>query len=195
MPKELRRDITDVRVLAALAHPVRFQLFGHLLELGPRTATECAAVVDASPSACSYHLRALARFGLVERADDTGPADGRERRWQASATGFRFGAGPPSADSPAEQAARQGIVVAGVDENARLAREYLASAAALPAEWQDAAGFATYGLRVTADELVSIGTALDEVLRPYIGATREDPPEGARAVHVTVQVFARADST
>jgi hypothetical protein len=83
----------------------------------------------------------------------------------------------------------------GVDENARLAREYLASAAALPAEWQDAAGFATYGLRVTADELVSIGTALDEVLRPYIGATREDPPEGARAVHVTVQVFARADST
>ena len=195
MPKERLRDVSDVRVLAALAHPVRFQLLGYLLELGPRTATECAAVVEATPSACSYHLRHLARFGLVERADGEDATDGRERRWQASATGFRLGVGPPSADSPAEHAARRSLAVAGVDENARLAREYLATAEVLPAEWQDAAGFAAYGLRVTPEELAAIGAALDEVLRPYVGATREDVPDGARAVHVTVQAFPRADST
>ena len=195
MPKAVRREVNDVRVLAALAHPVRFQLLGYLLELGPRTATQCAAVVDASPSACSYHLRHLARFGLVERADADGPADGRERRWRASATGFAFGSGPPSEDRPAEHAARRSLVAAGIDENARLARDYLDHADALASEWQDAAGFASYGLRVTAAELAAIGDALDDVLRPYIGATREHAPEGAESVHVTVQAFVRAEPT
>src|SRR6188472_2032174 len=93
---EARRTVTDVRVLAALSHPVRVRLLNHLVEVGPSTATECAGVAGVSPSACSYHLRHLARFGLVERferpdaaaeahADDV---DGRERRWRAVATGL-----------------------------------------------------------------------------------------------------------
>ena len=73
---EQRQTITDVRVLAALAHPVRWRILGHLLELGPSTATECAGSAGVSPSACSYHLRHLERFGLVERAND---APGRAR--------------------------------------------------------------------------------------------------------------------
>src|SRR4051794_7582771 len=103
-----RRTITDVRVLAALAHPVRLALLHYLLAAGPRTATECAQVVDASPSACSYHLRHLERFGLVER-DEPAPGedvDGRTRRWRPVATGFSFG-GTPSTNTPETQAARQ----------------------------------------------------------------------------------------
>jgi DNA-binding transcriptional ArsR family regulator len=193
-----RREISDVRVLAALAHPVRLQLLGYLLEIGPRTATECAAVVDATPSACSYHLRHLERFGLVERADDdelgdAGRADRRERRWRTSATGFAFGGTAPSEDGPAEHAARHALAVAGVDENARLAKRYLAESDSLPAVWQDAAGFSSYGLRVTPEELEAIGSALDDVLRPYIGATRDHAPDDAEAVHVTLQVFRRTD--
>jgi hypothetical protein len=191
---EARREITDVRVLAALAHPVRVQLLGYLLEMGARTATQCAAVVDASPSACSYHLRHMARFGLVERVDDTGGAgaDGRERLWRATATGFMFG-GPPSEDGPATHAARHALSVAGIDENARLAKRYLRDADLLPAEWQDAAGFATFGLLVTPEELSALGQAVDNVLRPFIGATRTDAPDGAEPVHVTVQAFRRTD--
>jgi hypothetical protein len=194
---EARREITDVRVLAALAHPVRVQLLGYLLEMGARTATQCAAVVDASPSACSYHLRHMARFGLVERVDDTGgvggvAADGRERLWRATATGYMFG-GPPSEDGPAAHAARHALSVAGIDENARLAKRYLRDADTLPPEWQDAAGFATFGLLVTPEELSALGQAVDDVLRPFIGATRTDAPEGAERVHVTVQAFRRTD--
>lgn len=191
---EARREITDIRVLAALAHPVRVQLLGYLLEMGARTATQCAAVVDASPSACSYHMRHMARFGLVERVDDAGErgADGRERLWRASATGYAFG-GPPSQDGPAASAARHALSVAGIDESARLAKRYVRDADSLPPEWRDATRFATFGLLVTADELSALGQALDDVLRPYIGATRADAPDGAAHVHVTIQAFRRTD--
>ncbi|MBA2719668.1 MAG: helix-turn-helix transcriptional regulator, partial [Chloroflexi bacterium] len=52
---EVRRQITDVRVLRALANPIRYRLFGHLMAVGTQTASECAAVVGATPSNCSYH--------------------------------------------------------------------------------------------------------------------------------------------
>ncbi len=192
--EERRTEITDLRVLAALAHPVRVRLLNFLLETGQHTATQCAAVTEASPSACSYHLRHMERFGLVERVapDDATPADGRERVWRATATGFSFG-GPPSVDRPAARAARQALGVLGIDEAARLARRYVNQADTLEAAWQDAAGFATYGLAVTADELSDLIEAIDALLRPFIAATRADRPTDSEAVHVTVQAFRRVE--
>jgi hypothetical protein len=181
-------------VLAALAHPVRVQLLNFLLGTGQHTATQCAAVTEASPSACSYHLRHMERFGLVERvaSDDAVSTDGRERVWRATATGFSFG-GPPSADRPATRAARQALGVLGIDEAARLARRYVNQADTLDAEWQDAAAFATYGLAVTADELRVLAEAIDAVVRPFIAATRVERPAGSEPVHVTLQAFRRID--
>jgi Helix-turn-helix domain len=192
--EEKRTEITDLRVLAALAHPVRVQLLNFLLGTGQHTATQCAAIAEASPSACSYHLRHMERFGLVERvaSDDAVSADGRERVWRATATGFSFG-GAPSADRPATRAARQALGVLGIDEAARLARRYVNQAETLDAEWQDAAAFATYGLAVTADELRVLAEAIDAVVRPFIAATRVDRPAGSEPVHVTLQAFRRID--
>jgi DNA-binding transcriptional ArsR family regulator len=187
-----KREITDVRVIAALAHPVRVQLLGHLMANGARTATECAAVVDASPSACSYHLRHLERFGLVER-DDTVASDGRERRWRTTATGFSFG-GQPSTDKPAMAAARHAQRAASIDESARLAHRFVANADSLSDEWRDAAGFATFGLLVSPSELAEVMSKVDAVIRPYIGLTRRDAPADAAAVHVSVQAFRRIET-
>ena len=191
---EKRTEITDLRVLAALAHPVRVQLLNYLLGTGQHTATQCAEVTEASPSACSYHLRHMERFGLVERvsADDVTSPDGRERVWRATATGFSFG-GPPSADRPAARSARQALGVLGIDEATRLAKRYVNQADTLDAAWQDAAAFATYGLAVTADELRDLADAIDALIRPFIAATRRDSPAGSEAVHVTLQAFRRID--
>src|SRR5580704_1047189 len=60
----LRLD--NPRMMRALAHPARIAILQHLGLDGPATATECASVVGLSPSACSYHLRALARYGFIE---------------------------------------------------------------------------------------------------------------------------------
>src|ERR1700712_2452771 len=85
---EERRQVTDARALRALAHPLRLALLNHLMAFGAQTASQCAQVVGSTASNCSYHLRSLARFGLVESVD---PIDGRERPWRSTATGLQFG--------------------------------------------------------------------------------------------------------
>ncbi|NMP24156.1 winged helix-turn-helix domain-containing protein [Sulfobacillus harzensis] len=65
--------------LRALGHPTRIALLQHLASSGPATATECAKYVGASPSSCSWHLRALAKAGWVEALDQR---HGRERPWK-----------------------------------------------------------------------------------------------------------------
>src|SRR5688572_5797971 len=91
-----RRVVRDLDALRALSHPQRSAILKFLMAGRPRTATECAAVVGASPSACSYHLRELERFGFVVRDDSPtgGTVDGRRRHWRAAAVGFTLGARP-----------------------------------------------------------------------------------------------------
>src|ERR1700721_1590687 len=86
---ERRREVTDLRELRALAHPLRLALLDHLMSFGEQTAARCAEAVGSTTSNCSYHLRALARSGFVERASS---ADGRERPWRATSTGLARGA-------------------------------------------------------------------------------------------------------
>ena len=75
--------ISDPRSARALAHPARVGILNRLIAGGPATATQCAGVVGLSPSACSYHMRALLRYGFVRAASRR--ADGRERVWEAEA--------------------------------------------------------------------------------------------------------------
>jgi DNA-binding transcriptional ArsR family regulator len=75
--------LTDPRAIRALAHPARQRLIDELYGGAVLTATECAELVGLTPSAVSYHLRALARWGIIERAEAS--ADGRQRPWRAPA--------------------------------------------------------------------------------------------------------------
>jgi DNA-binding transcriptional ArsR family regulator len=188
-----RMKITDVRVLSALAHPVRISILHLLLSVGERTATQCADVVDATPSACSYHLRHLERFGLVERVDAGAVGDGADRRtrgWRAVASGFDFG---EPTGSPELVAASAALTSVGLDENHRLARHYLSNVASLPEVWQTAASFSTYALMVSPSELTDVTAAIDAIVRPLRAAVRNDAPDDARAVRVSLDAFARTD--
>jgi DNA-binding transcriptional ArsR family regulator len=189
---EDRREIRDVRALAALAHPVRSALLSHLMAVGPRTASECAPAVGASPSNCSWHLRHLARFGFVER-DESGE-DGRERPWRATATGFYFG-GDPAADDPASRAAQQALASVQLDEETRLTRAYLRGADELPSAWRETSAFATYGLLLTPSELRELVDRMDALVRPYIRMTRQDAPADARPVHLGLRAFRQPEES
>jgi DNA-binding transcriptional ArsR family regulator len=188
---ERRAVVTDVRVLGALAHPARARVLNHLVEVGPSTATECAAVAGVTPSACSYHRRHLERFGLVERvAPGERPADGRERWWRAAQTGLSL-LPTPSRHDRAARTAMAGLLAEQVAMHADLARDFIAGAEELDDEWRDAAELASYGLLVDAAELRAILAQVDAILRPHLAATRPDPPDEARVVHVTLQAFPR----
>lgn len=184
-PERPTTTITDVAVLRALAHPARLALLDHLANAGPSTATECAGVVDLTPSATSYHLRALAKVGMVEEAP--GGGDGRMRYWRSSVGSYRIET-DPEADPEVRDATRELMDTFVVWEDAEV-RRYLARADDEPREWNDATFFFGRKLLLTAEELKEVGAAILAVLSPYTKRTRVDPPPGARTVSTLVRAF------
>jgi DNA-binding transcriptional ArsR family regulator len=191
---ERRMEITDGAVLAAMAHPLRVALLYQLYALGSRTASQCAQALGETPANCSYHLRQLAKVGLVVRDEAD---NGRERPWRSVYTGLDL---RPPLDDPdpevvtAARATRAALANAEIEEHARLARQYLRLEHQAPKEWREAATGASYSLRLTAEELAALVKALDTAIRPYIGLTRPDPPEGSQPVHLDLKTFLRPEA-
>jgi DNA-binding transcriptional ArsR family regulator len=175
----------DTVLMRALAHPARLALLDRLNHEGPATATECSQSVGLSPSAVSYHLRALARAGLVEEAPGRG--DGRERRWRRTAE--RWSVGGVAGQGPEAAASMRTLLESLLALDDSRARQYLARFSDEPGEWQDAAFFMDAALLVTAEELDGLTAALLELTAPYREAARPDRPAGARVVSFTVRAF------
>ncbi|HWI30091.1 MAG TPA: helix-turn-helix domain-containing protein [Microbacterium sp.] len=182
---EVRRTITDPAALDALAHPVRLDLLSFLMSHGSATASECARAVDDSPSNSSYHLRVLAKHGLVE---PTSSEDGRERPWRATITGLSLDA---EATDPAVIASATAMVEASLLLDYQLAREHVRRRDRIEGPWRNVDAHAQYGLRVTPDELRSIVERVDAVIRPFIAATRDDAPDDAAAASISLVAFPR----
>ncbi|HEY8281786.1 MAG TPA: helix-turn-helix domain-containing protein [Leifsonia sp.] len=188
---ERRERVTDPRALRALAHPLRLALLDHLMSFGPRTASECAAVVGSTASNSSYHRRAHARYGLVEPAD---AVDGRERPWRSTATGLQFGRTDDPAVALGTDTAERFLADKQIDDQALLEHRMLAQRDELPEPWRSASMLNGYALRLTPDELRALGERLDALIRPYIGLTRQDPPEGSDVVELHLAAFLHPDA-
>lgn len=178
---DIELDATGMR---ALAHPVRLRLLNLLQRDGASTATALSQRVGASPSVVSWHLRHLAKHGLVRdarpRTDQV--ADGRERWWEAAARGIRL--------------------VAQDDDEGRIAyramsRVMLEDAHDLPLDWIDQvephlepawlelAGLANTTVLVTQQELQELEQTIERLLTPFV--RRKDaaePPSDARLVRL-----------
>jgi DNA-binding transcriptional ArsR family regulator len=184
---ENRPLLSDPETLEALAHPVRLDLLTYLMSEGPATTSACARAVRDDASNCSYHLRALARLGLVERVSSS---DGRERPWRATITGFdTLSAGLPPGSEQARSSAE--VMAAGLALDQRLTRDYLAQRDQVRAVWREADQYATYTLRVTPSELRELGEQLDALIRPLIAATRRNAGDDAELVHLNLHAFPR----
>ena len=171
-------ELTDARALRALAHPTRLALVGLLRREGALTATQAAAHVGESPSSCSFHLRQLAKYGLVEEAPG---GRGRERPWRATA----FFTSWPNVTRDPELAAASHLLSAVVVE--RLFEHVLRWLEAKPddaPEWQKAADFGDTMLYLTPDELAELGREVRALLNRHAGRNADPAlrPEGSRAV-------------
>jgi predicted transcriptional regulator len=170
--------LTDPRALRALAHPLRISLVGLLRREGPMTATRAAELLGESSGSCSFHLRQLAKYGLVEEA---GGGHGRERPWRATTM---FTSLPEVAQEPGQQAA-SGLLHSVFAERYfdRLMR-WLERKPDEPEQWQRAAPFGDLMLYLTAGELADLAERERALLEPYLD--RLDHPElrppGARVV-------------
>lgn len=75
----------DPRMLRAIAHPMRSTLLYELHARGTANATTLANAVGEPVNSVSFHLRQLAKYGLIEEAPERA-SDGRQRWWRPSTT-------------------------------------------------------------------------------------------------------------
>jgi predicted transcriptional regulator len=170
--------LTDPRALRAYAHPVRMALVGLLRSEGALTATRAAELLGESSGSCSFHLRQLAKYGLVEEA---GGGTGREKPWRATAM---FTDWDPVPRAP-ETAAATGMLNTVIAERyfEQLMR-WLEASPDEPPEWQQAALFGDRILYVTADELAELGRTVRGLVDEYFERLLKPElrPPGARLV-------------
>lgn len=161
--------LTDPKALRALAHPLRLALVSLLRVHGQLTATKAGELLGESSASCSFHLRQLAKYGLVEEAAG---GHGRERPWQATSM---FTAWPEVADDPKVEAAAEqlSLVIANHYLN-----DMLRWLQAMPDEsdqWRRAALFGDTAIYVTADELAELGRQSRQLVDVYL--ERQSKPE------------------
>lgn len=178
--------ITDPKVMRALAHPARIAIIEHLGSTGAVvTATECAGLVGLSPSATSYHLRELAKYGLVEQAPSRG--DARERVWRSTTSGFNIDG---DLAEPETRASQRALVDVYLNRDFARLREWVARLHEEPRQWQEASTLMGPMLLLTAEELIEVNRRVKEVLDPYRRRERmDDAPADARPVAVHYAVF------
>ena len=137
-----------------------------------------AGLVGLSPSATSYHLRELAKYGLVEQAPSRG--DGRERVWRSPSAGWKL----EGDDRPEARAAEQELIDVYLSRDFARLREWFARQHSEPQAWRDAGILMGPSLLLTAEELQQVNVAVREVLMRYERRRRVDAPADARPVAV-----------
>lgn len=172
-------ELTDPRALRAYAHPTRMALAGLLRREGPLTATRAAELTGESVASCSYHLRILAKYGLVEEADPAG--GGREKPWRATAD---FTDWPAYSEDAAVAEAAQALTLAVAEHQFHRMARAMETRHTLPRAWQEAEQFSDITLYLTPDELAALGGHVTALLMEY-GDRATHPerrPAGARRV-------------
>ncbi|MBT2532348.1 winged helix-turn-helix transcriptional regulator [Arthrobacter sp. ISL-48] len=170
-------EITDPKAIRALAHAARLEVISELFSTQvSRTATELAVQTGLTPSAMSYHLRALQKWGIVVPAGASG--DARERRWKAAGTDFTInsGGGPASPEFA--------VLDLELDAFRRRAAAYARARderrrSGAPAEAPTAVALATSLLYLTREQQAELTERLFGLLSEY---ELDDPhriPEGA----------------
>ncbi len=173
-------QLTDPRALRALAHPIRLELIGLLRRGGPLTATQAGERIGESPSSCSFHLRQLAKYGLVEEA---GGGHGRERPWRATSISTEWAARGRDDETHSAGALLLRVVI---ERYFQSALEWLDRRNSEDPEWVDAAAVNDALVYMTPEELRELDRGIRALLEPYLKRLedREPPVEGARPVNV-----------
>ncbi|GAA3240823.1 ArsR/SmtB family transcription factor [Dactylosporangium siamense] len=171
--------------MRALAHPVRLALMDALAVSGPLTATEAGKLVGETPSACSFHLRQLAKYGFVEEAPER---RGRNRPWRL--VGLSAAISETSGDAERDALAR-GLVEALYQRTLDRLQRWTQTRHLYPREWRQATGFAETIWWVTPEELSAIDDKIDELLLLYPERSRDPAlrPPGALPVQLAFFKF------
>ncbi|MDT0166807.1 helix-turn-helix domain-containing protein [Actinotalea sp. AC32] len=172
----------DPSSLKAYAHPLRLQIIRHLNDHGPSTATELASVLGESTGQTSYHLRQLARHGLVEDVPERGK--GRERWWRSSS--IDVDAATLLEEDPGVADAARLLLTTVVQHRAAALDRWL-NRGEVPVEWRQSM-HTELTMQLDADELTRLNEEAQAFFEPWVrlSAQRRDDPAWADRPRVRV---------
>jgi predicted ArsR family transcriptional regulator len=160
------RSVHDPTVLRAIAHPVRNRILTELEATGPMRAADIARELGVPANQASFHLRQLAKYGLVEE-DPTAARDRRDRVWRPTASSLDLNLGEI-------EKAPGGKAASAVFRRTAAARGH----AIVDAAYDDRRDESTLrsvqdsALRLTRDEARELTAELGEVVRSWAERTR-----------------------
>lgn len=170
--------ISDPQRIRALAHPVRIELLD-LLGDEEATATRCAEITGESVASCSFHLRTLAKYGFIERAEQRG----KEKPWRLVERGRTI---TPDWDDPSSVRAVQEFAALDVEREAQHLLRWVREADQLPREWVEATTMLSASVWATREELAELSNTISTLCDRFAGR-RHDPalrPPGSRKVRL-----------
>ena len=172
MSPEASYKTHDPRVLRAIAHPVRVRILHELNAAGPSRAADLAADLDIPANQASFHLRQLAKYGLVVEAPEEA-RDRRDRVWKVvSESGIQL----DLAEMDKEPGGPAAVDV--WSENSRRFSHAVVDAIYASARQEDSFGHLSQGaLRLTDEEAKELAIELAEVTRRWSARTRGRDPE------------------
>ncbi|GAA1231720.1 hypothetical protein GCM10009665_22450 [Kitasatospora nipponensis] len=153
-------------------HPVRVALLDLLARTGSVTSTEAARELGYSSGLCSFHLRQLARQGLIEEA--RARSGGRARPWR-----LRWDPARPPGDVGPSSALDRELEDASY-------RQWTAHRDRAPAPWQRDEAFSAV-LHLTPKELAEVAAVLRTTLAGYEHGDARRP--GVQPVAAVVRLF------
>ncbi|MBD3923519.1 helix-turn-helix transcriptional regulator [Nocardioides cavernae] len=176
------QPLSDPRVLRAIAHPVRTRILEELSASGPVRAADVARELGIPANQASFHLRQLAKYGLVEEAPEEA-RDKRDRVWRATAReGFTVNL-KQLADVPGGRAA------VDVFRASQLARLHGVIDRTFRMDRPEGSGvFATsdHALKLTDDEANELRQEIDDLVDSWAERTRGRDP--GRRTYLLLQV-------
>lgn len=178
-------ELENPKAIRAIAHPARLIVIEALYDQNRElTATQAAELAGTSPSAMSYHLRSLERFGIVRRAPATG--DARERPWTRAAKDLRIRP-DLAASSRAVSLATSAVLATAMDVTrhrllAALERRDNDSAKPL----DGATRYMHTSVLVNADEARALLESITELVEPWRIESRTDAPDDAGSLTIVV---------
>lgn len=172
----------DPRVLRAIAHPVRVRILHELNATGPSRAADLAQDLAIPANQASFHLRQLAKYGLVVEAPEEA-RDRRDRVWKVvSDQGIQLEL------SEMDKAPGGPAAVDVWSENSRRFSHAVVDAIYASARQEDTFGSLVQGaLRLTKSEAEELANELADVLHTWNDRTRGRDPE--RQTYLLMQVL------
>lgn len=177
------QPLSDPRVLRAIAHPVRTRILEEMSASGPVRAADVAQELGIPANQASFHLRQLAKYGLVEEAPEEA-RDRRDRVWRAtSAHGYTVNLGRLK-DAPGGKAA------VDVFRASKLASLHEVVDRIFTIDRPEGSGVFTtsdHALKLTDDEAHQLRQEIDDVIEAWAERTR-GRESGRRTYHVVQMI-------